>query len=75
MLSDTHIRRQDNTAIIRENDVFFVTDIASRHGTYLNGRRLNPGERVQLRNGDVVSVVHTKFEYIELQIKDETHED
>lgn len=75
VLSDTHIRRENNTAIIRENESYFVADIASKHGTFLNGRRLNPGERAQLKNGDILSVVQTKFEFIELQIKEEAHED
>lgn len=34
----------------------WITDLKARNGTYVNGRRLEPGERVQLKAGDQVKL-------------------
>src|SRR3990172_4267610 len=40
--------------IRRENSRFFIRDLESRNGTYVNGMRLS--ERVPLQNGDVITL-------------------
>ncbi len=40
--------------IRRENGRFFIRDLESRNGTYVNGMRLS--ERVPLQNGDVITL-------------------
>jgi serine phosphatase RsbU (regulator of sigma subunit) len=37
---------------------WFISDLDSRHGTFVNGRRLEPGERVALRAGDGLMLGH-----------------
>ena len=39
-----------------ESDVFYISDLGSTNGTYLNGRKLNPNEEQILRDGDVVGL-------------------
>jgi pSer/pThr/pTyr-binding forkhead associated (FHA) protein len=39
-----------------ESDVFYISDLGSTNGTYLNGRKLNPNEEQILRNGDKVGL-------------------
>jgi len=39
-----------------ESDVFYISDLGSTNGTYLNGRKLNPNEQQILRDGDVVGL-------------------
>ena len=39
-----------------ESDVFYISDLDSTNGTYLNGRKLNPNEQQILRDGDVVGL-------------------
>ena len=39
-----------------ESDVFYISDLGSTNGTYLNGNKLNPNEQQILRDGDVVGL-------------------
>ncbi len=39
-----------------ESDVFYISDLGSTNGTYLNGTKLNPNEEQILRDGDVVGL-------------------
>ena len=39
-----------------ESDVFYISDLGSTNGTYLNGNKLNPNEDHILRDGDVVGL-------------------
>ena len=39
-----------------KSDVFYISDLGSTNGTYLNGRKLNPNEEQILRNGDKVGL-------------------
>ena len=39
-----------------ESDVFYISDLGSTNGTYLNGSKLNPNEEQILRDGDMVGL-------------------
>ena len=39
-----------------ESDVFYISDLDSTNGTYLNGSKLNPNEEQILRDGDRVGL-------------------
>ena len=39
-----------------ESDVFYISDLGSTNGTYLNGSKLNPNEEQILRDGDKVGL-------------------
>ena len=39
-----------------ESDVFYISDLGSTNGTYLNGNKLNPNEEQILRDGDMVGL-------------------
>ena len=39
-----------------ESDVFYISDLGSTNGTYLNGNKLNPNEEQILRDGDRVGL-------------------
>ena len=39
-----------------ESDVFYISDLGSTNGTYLNGSKLNPNEEQTLRHGDRVGL-------------------
>jgi hypothetical protein len=51
--------------IIRENNQFFIEDLGSTNGTFINrGRRLLPGNRHPLNNGDEIIVGKTFLKFI-----------
>ncbi len=51
---DPHIsRRHARVAVI--DGAWMLTDLSSRHGTSVNGRRLNSGETIALRRDDILS--------------------
>ena len=39
-----------------ESDVFYISDLGSTNGTYLNGNKLNPNEDHILRDGDMIGL-------------------
>jgi pSer/pThr/pTyr-binding forkhead associated (FHA) protein len=54
-LTSPFISRRHAT-IERKGRAYFLTDLGSRHGTSLNGKRLAPGEPRELRDGDRLSL-------------------
>src|SRR4051794_4445482 len=60
VIADPRVSREHAT-IVQEGKDFFIVDQASRHGTFINGRKttkakLEAGDRVQLGDSDVVMV-------------------
>lgn len=43
-----------HAAVYFNDDIMYLIDLASRNGTYLNGKRLSPEEPYIIRDGDVV---------------------
>jgi hypothetical protein len=41
---------------------FYIMDLGSRNGTFVNQRRLSPQEQVFLKDGDVLEFSHTRVE-------------
>ena len=51
--------------IIREGNQFFIEDLGSTNGTFINrGRRLLPGNRHPLNNGDEIIVGKTFLKFV-----------
>ena len=49
-------------ARISETDqVYLIEDLGSTHGTILNGRRMEPGEKKVLRNGDLIELTKARI--------------
>ncbi|HSM83289.1 MAG TPA: FHA domain-containing protein [Nodosilinea sp.] len=44
---------------------FFLTDLGSRLGTWVNGRRLVPSQRHYLQDGDLVKLGSLRFEFLQ----------
>lgn len=45
--------------------VFYIRDLNSRNGTYINGIRLKPQEQKEIRGGDRISFANISFEAVE----------
>lgn len=48
--------------IVRRNNEYFIEDLESASGTYVNHQKLQPGQSRQLRNGDQFLIVPYTFE-------------
>ncbi|HWO95397.1 MAG TPA: FHA domain-containing protein [Bacillus sp. (in: firmicutes)] len=53
--NNAFVSRQ-HAAIYYENGEFFLKDLNSKHGTYLNDRRLEPNQSVPLKESDKISL-------------------
>jgi pSer/pThr/pTyr-binding forkhead associated (FHA) protein len=62
VLSDAYVSGS-HAQILREGVSVCVADQSSTNGTFLNGVRLNPGERAPLKNGDRVRFGNTETTY------------
>lgn len=65
VINDAFISRT-HAAIIQEDEDFYVQDLNSKNGTFLNGERLPPGQRSAqpLKHGDRLRFNTVEFEFI-----------
>ena len=47
--------------IVETDNVYFLEDLGSTHGTTLNGRRMSAGEKKMLRDGDIIEITKAKI--------------
>lgn len=58
MISRKHCR------ISRNNGEFYISDEGSANGTYVNRVRLSPGQRQQIRKGDIIRLADSDFQIV-----------
>lgn len=71
-------RKDDNDLIIKDgyvghnhakinakDDSYYIEDLNSKNGTYLNNYKLSLNERFSLRSGDIIKIGYTEIEFIE----------
>ena len=65
VINDAFISRT-HAAIIQEDEDFYVQDLNSKNGTFLNGERLPPGQRSArpLKHGDRIMFNTVEFEFV-----------
>jgi PAS domain S-box-containing protein len=54
-IQDLSISRK-HTRITLSGDRYFIEDLNSRNGTWINGHPMNPGYQIELKEGDFISV-------------------
>jgi pSer/pThr/pTyr-binding forkhead associated (FHA) protein len=69
VINDPFISRT-HAAIVYEDDQFYLQDLYSKNGTYLNDQRLSSGERSEqpLKDGDRVRFNHVEFVFVEPEL-------
>jgi preprotein translocase subunit SecY len=56
-----------HTKITKEDDTFFIMDLNSTNGTFLNGEALPTYQKKELRLGDEIALANIKFLFIRSQ--------
>jgi len=63
-LTDEHVSNK-HAIIVYKNNNWFIKDNNSTNGTYLNGRKLDPGEEFPILSGDTISL----SKHVKLKVK------
>ncbi|EFK38581.1 MULTISPECIES: FHA domain-containing protein [Peptoniphilus] len=51
--------------ITERNEIFYLEDLNSANGTYLNGEKVDAGTLIELQNGDKIGVGFIQFIFVE----------
>lgn len=51
--------------ITERNGIFYLEDLKSANGTYLNGEKVDAGTLIELQNGDKIGVGFIQFIFVE----------
>ena len=58
--------------IFKDRDTYKVRDLGSRNGTYINGKKLKPGEIYSLNTNDIVKIGDSVLSLSSMQSKEKT---
>lgn len=58
MISRRHCR------VSNINSIYYICDEGSANGTFVNGVRLNPGQKMQINRGDVIRMADSDFQVV-----------
>ncbi len=58
MISRKHCR------VSNMNGIYYINDEGSANGTFVNGVRLNPGQKIQINRGDVIRMADSDFQIV-----------
>lgn len=53
--------------IIEEEDMFYLEDLGSKNGTWLNGERVSEEDMLEIRDGDKIHVGEVTFLFVEIR--------
>lgn len=52
--------------ILKEMNDYYIVDVGSANGTYLNGVRINKNIKMKIKNGDIIKIANSEFRIIEI---------
>lgn len=64
VVHDNSLSRAHAQVVKRENGQFYIKDLNSTNGTYLNDQKLTPGIVVGVKNGDLLKMGNVIFKFI-----------
>ncbi len=62
IVADSKVSRY-HALVTLENEEAYIKDTDSANGTYINNKKLSPGEKVKLNNGDKIKVGRTVIRF------------
>lgn len=62
-ISDNKAVGKLHAEIREQNDKYYVVDLNSKNGTFINGQRINSNELYQIRNGDTIVFANSEFTF------------
>ena len=61
MYIDSPVVSRRHCLVWQENGCYFLKDLETTNGTWVNGRRLKPGEAVAVNAGDCLRIANLEF--------------
>lgn len=67
--SNVNVTIEDSTVsryharVDKEGEIFYITDLNSTNGTFLNGIRLLPYDRMKISRGDLLTISRKRYEF------------
>lgn len=55
-----------HSMILKEMNDYYIVDVGSANGTYLNGVRINKNIKMKIKNGDIIKIANSEFRIIEI---------
>src|SRR5512139_2641696 len=63
-LLDSSLSRAHAQVLKKDNGRFYLNDLHSTNGTYLNDQQLTPGKTVEVKDGDLLKAGNVIFKFI-----------
>ena len=63
VLSERYISRKHALITEDANGYYYVSDIGSTNGTFVNGTKVQPGEKYALNQGDTLKLANVEFQF------------
>lgn len=63
---DSKLVSRIHASIKKEENKYFITDLNSKNGTFLNNQSLIPNKKELLNNGDIIKISDRKYTFIDI---------
>jgi len=60
--------------IIKRDGLYFIKDMNSRNGTYLNNARIDPGKEYEIKNNDRITLANSEYTFVIPEMPEDSRE-
>jgi len=60
--------------IIKRDGLYFIKDMNSRNGTYLNNTRIDPGKEYEIKNNDRITLANSEYTFVIPEMPEDSRE-
>lgn len=64
ILIDDSLVSRNHTLLGKQGNKYYIADLKSSNGTFLNNKRLPSGKKIQIKNGDLIRIGKTRIKII-----------